>query len=335
MIRIGINGFGRIGRPLLRAILETGAKVDVAAINDLGEVSDLAHLLKYDSVHGRLNRDISVKDGSIIVDGREIRVLSEPDPSRLPWRELGVHTVVEATGRFTDRDKAAKHLEAGAERVLVSAPSKGADVTVVPGVNHEAYDPKRHRVISLGSCTTNCLAPMAKVLNDEFGIVSGLMTTVHAYTNDQRLCDMLHKDLRRARAAAMNIIITTTGAASAIGLVLPELAGKLNGIAIRVPVANVSLTDLTVQVKRPATREEVNSAFKKASEGWLRGILAYTEEPLVSTDYIHDPHSAIVDGLSTMTAGDLVKVLAWYDNEWGYSNRLVWMLERIGELDGC
>ncbi|MEM3055701.1 MAG: glyceraldehyde 3-phosphate dehydrogenase NAD-binding domain-containing protein, partial [Candidatus Bathyarchaeia archaeon] len=235
MIRIGINGFGRIGRPLLRAILETGAKVDVAAINDLGEVSDLAHLLKYDSVHGRLNRDISVKDGSIIVDGREIRVLSEPDPSRLPWRELGVHTVVEATGRFTDRDKAAKHLEAGAERVLVSAPSKGADVTVVPGVNHEAYDPKRHRVISLGSCTTNCLAPMAKVLNDEFGIVSGLMTTVHAYTNDQRLCDMLHKDLRRARAAAMNIIITTTGAASAIGLVLPELAGKLNGIAIRVP----------------------------------------------------------------------------------------------------
>jgi glyceraldehyde 3-phosphate dehydrogenase len=335
MIRIGINGFGRIGRPLLRAILETGARVEVAAINDLGSASELAHLLKYDSVHGRLNRDVSVRDGCMVVDGREIRVLSEPDPSRLPWRELGVHTVVEATGRFTDRDKAAKHLEAGAVRVLVTAPSKGADVTVVPGVNHEAYDPERHRVISLGSCTTNCLAPIAKVLNDEFGIESGLMTTVHAYTNDQRLCDMLHKDLRRARAAALNMIITTTGAASAIGLVLPELAGKLNGIAIRVPVANVSLTDLTVRVSRPATREEVNSAFREASEGRMKGILAYTEEPLVSTDYIHDPHSAIVDGLSTMVAGDLVKVLAWYDNEWGYCNRLVWMLERIGELDGC
>ncbi len=335
MIRIGINGFGRIGRPLLRAILESEAAVDVVAVNDLADASDLAHLLKYDSVHGRLDREVSAKDGRIIVDGREIRVLSEPDPSRLPWRELGVHTVVEATGRFTDRDKAAKHLEAGAERVLVTAPSKGADVTVVPGVNHEAYDPKRHRVISLGSCTTNCLAPIAKVLNDEFGIESGLMTTVHAYTNDQRLCDMLHRDLRRARAAALNMVITTTGAASAIGLVIPELAGRLNGIAIRVPVANVSLTDLTAHVRRPATREEVNSAFMEASEGELKGILAYTEEPLVSTDYIHDPHSAVVDGLSTMAAGDLVKVLAWYDNEWGYSNRLVWMLERIGELDGC
>jgi len=334
VIRIGINGFGRIGRLLYRAILEAGAKVDVVAVNDLTDAATLAHLLKYDSVHGRLDRDVSVEGSSILVDGRELKVLSEPDPARLPWGDLGVHTVVESTGRFREREKAAKHLEAGAEKVLLSAPGKAVDATIVPGVNDDAYDPKRHSVISLGSCTTNCLAPMAKVLNEEFGIRSGLMTTVHAYTNAQRLLDMQHRDLRRARAAASNIIVTTTGAAKAIGLVLPELAGRLNGLAMRVPVTCVSIVDLVAALDRPATAEEVNAAYQKAAEGSLRDILAYTEEPLVSSDFIHDPHSATIDGLSTKATGDLVKVLAWYDNEWGYSNRLAWMLERMGELEG-
>lgn len=334
VIRIGINGFGRIGRVLYRAILEAGAKVDVVAVNDLTDAATLAHLLKYDSVHGRLDRDVSVEGSSILVDGRELKVLSEPDPARLPWGDLGVHTVVESTGRFREREKAAKHLEAGAEKVLLSAPGKAVDATIVPGVNDDAYDPKRHSVISLGSCTTNCLAPMAKVLNEEFGIRSGLMTTVHAYTNAQRLLDMQHRDLRRARAAASNIIVTTTGAAKAIGLVLPELAGRLNGLAMRVPVTCVSIVDLVAALDRPATAEEVNAAYQKAAEGSLRDILAYTEEPLVSSDFIHDPHSATIDGLSTKATGDLVKVLAWYDNEWGYSNRLAWMLERMGELEG-
>jgi len=336
VIRVGINGFGRIGRLFYRAVLEAGAKVEVVAVNDLTDAVTLAHLLKHDSVHGRLKREVSAEGGSIIIDGEELKVLSEPDPAKLPWGDLGVHTVVESTGRFREREKAAKHLEAGARRVLLSAPArgKGADVTVVPGVNDDAYDPERHSIISLASCTTNCLAPMAKVLNDAFGIESGLMTTVHAYTNDQRLLDMQHRDLRRARAAASNIVVTTTGAAKAIGLVLPELAGKLNGMAVRVPVANVSITDLVASVRKTAAAEEVNAAYREAAEGALKGILAYTEEPLVSSDFIHDPHSATVDGLSTMTAGNMVKVLAWYDNEWGYSNRLVWMLERMGELEG-
>jgi len=336
VIRVGINGFGRIGRLFYRAVLEAGAKVEVVAVNDLTDAATLAHLLKHDSVHGRLKREVSAEGGIIIIDGEELKVLSEPDPAKLPWGDLGVHTVVESTGRFRDREKAAKHLEAGARRVLLSAPArgKGADVTVVPGVNDDAYDPERHSIISLASCTTNCLAPMAKVLNDGFGIESGLMTTVHAYTNDQRLLDMQHRDLRRARAAASNIVVTTTGAAKAIGLVLPELAGKLNGMAVRVPVANVSITDLVASVRKTAAAEEVNAAYREAAEGALKGILAYTEEPLVSSDFVHDPHSATVDGLSTMTAGNMVKVLAWYDNEWGYSNRLVWMLERMGELEG-
>jgi len=336
VIRVGINGFGRIGRNLYRAILETGADVEVVAVNDLTDAATLAHLLKYDTVHGRLDRDVSAGEGCIVIDGEELKVLSQPDPAKLPWDDLGVHTVVESTGRFREREKAAKHLEAGAKKVLISAPArgKGADVTVVPGVNDDIYDPEKHNIISLASCTTNCLAPMAKVLNDAFGIESGLMTTVHAYTNDQRLLDMQHRDLRRARAAASNIVVTTTGAAKAIGLVLPELAGRLNGMAMRVPVTNVSITDLVATVERPAAAEEVNAAYREAAEGALKGILAYTEEPLVSSDFIHDPHSATIDGLSTMTAGKLVKVLAWYDNEWGYSNRLAWMLERMGELEG-
>ncbi|MBS7619065.1 type I glyceraldehyde-3-phosphate dehydrogenase [Candidatus Bathyarchaeota archaeon] len=334
MVRVGINGFGRIGRLLYRAILESDYDVDVIAVNDVTTSKNLAHLLKYDSVHGKLLNDVMNKEGSIIVDGKEIKVLNELEPSKLPWRDLMVDIVVESTGRFTERSKAAKHVEAGAKKVLLSAAGKDVDVTIVPGINHDKYDPNKHEIVSLASCTTNCLAPIAKILNDEFEIESGLMTTIHAYTNDQRLLDLQHSDLRRARAAATNLIITTTGAASAIGLVLPELAGKLNGIAVRAPVSNVSLTDLIVTVKKATTVEQVNSVFKKASEGKLKEILAYTEEPLVSSDFIHDPHSAIVDGLSTMVEGNLVKVMAWYDNEWGYSNRLAWMLERMGKLGG-
>lgn len=333
-IRIGINGFGRIGRILFRAILEGGYDIEVVAVNDLTDAKTLAHLLKYDSVHGRLPNEVSYTEESIIIDGKAIKVLSQPEPSKLPWSELDVHTVVEATGRFTKREDAARHLEAGAERVLVTAPSKGADATIVPGVNHETYDPERHRVVSLASCTTNCLAPMVKVLHDEFGVERGLMTTIHAYTNNQRLLDMQHRDLRRARAAAINIVPTTTGAARAIGLVLPELDGRLNGMAMRVPVSNVSITDLVAQLSGEATAEEVNEAYKRASEGSLKGILAYTEEPLVSSDFIHDPHSVTIDGLSTMAIGSLVKVVGWYDNEWGYCNRLAWMLEYMAEREG-
>ena len=334
-MRVGINGYGRIGRLLHRAVLESEADVEVIAVNDLTNAATLAHLLKYDTVHGKLKNDVSTNGSSIFIDGKEVKVLSEPDPSKIPWRDLNIHTVVESTGRYADRDKAAKHIEAGAKKVLVSAAGKGADVTIVPGVNHDKYDPEKHSVLSLASCTTNCLAPVAKVLNDEFGIESGLMTTIHAYTNDQRLLDLQHSDLRRARAAASNIIITTTGAASAIGLVLPELTGKLNGLAVRVPVTNVSLTDLVAVVRKAPSASEINATYKKASKGFLKGILDYTEEPLVSSDFVHNAHSAIVDGASTMASGNLVKVLAWYDNEWGYSNRLVWMLERIAELEGC
>jgi glyceraldehyde 3-phosphate dehydrogenase len=333
-IRVGINGFGRIGRILFRAILEGDYDIEVAAVNDLTDAKTLAHLLRYDSIHGRLNREVSFEEDHIIVGERTIKVLSQPEPSKLPWSELGVHTVVEATGRFTRREDAAKHLEAGAIRVLVTAPSKGADATIVPGVNHEAYDPERHRIVSLASCTTNCLAPMVKVLHDNFGVERGFMTTIHAYTNNQRLLDMQHRDLRRARAAAVNIVPTTTGAARAIGLVLPELDGRLNGMAMRVPVSNVSITDLVATLGKEASAEEVNEAYREAAEGSLKGILAYTEEPLVSSDFIHDPHSVVVDGLSTMAIGNLVKVVGWYDNEWGYCNRLAWMLEYMSRLEG-
>jgi len=333
VIKIGINGFGRIGRLFLRAAIEVEAKIDVVAVNDLTDAKTLAHLLKYDSIHGKMTSDVSAGDGVIVVDGKEIRVFSEPEPSKIPWGEVGVHTVVEATGRFRERNLSEKHLKAGAAKVLISAPAKGVDATIVPGVNDGVYDHENHSIISLASCTTNCLAPMAKVLNDSFGIESGLMTTVHAYTNDQRLLDMQHRDLRRARAAASNIILTTTGAAAALGLVLPELAGKLNGAAMRVPVNNVSVTDLVVATKKAVTAEKVNSAYRDASEGPLKGILTYTEKPLVSSDYIHDPSSVTIDGLATMVAGGQIKVIGWYDNEWGYSNRLAWMLEKIGELD--
>jgi len=333
VIKVGINGFGRIGRLFLRAAIEAEAKIDVVAVNDLTDAKTLAHLLKYDSIHGKMTSDVSAGDGVIVVDGKEIRVFSEPEPSKIPWGEVGVHTVVEATGRFRERNLSEKHLKAGAAKVLISAPAKGVDATIVPGVNDGVYDHENHSIISLASCTTNCLAPMAKVLNDSFGIESGLMTTVHAYTNDQRLLDMQHRDLRRARAAASNIILTTTGAAAALGLVLPELAGKLNGAAMRVPVNNVSVTDLVVATKKAVTAEKVNSAYRDASEGPLKGILTYTEKPLVSSDYIHDPSSVTIDGLATMVAGGQIKVIGWYDNEWGYSNRLAWMLEKIGELD--
>ncbi len=334
VIKVGINGFGRIGRLFYRAVLESGVKVDVVAVNDLTSAATNAHLLKYDSVHGRLGNEVSVEGGGIVVDGKELKVFSEPEPSKIPWGDIGVHTVAECTGRFRERGLSAKHLEAGAEKVLISAPAKGVDATIVPGVNDGVYDPEEHSVISLASCTTNCLAPMAKVLNDSFGIESGLMTTVHAFTNDQRLLDMQHRDMRRARAAASNIILTTSGATTAVGLVLPELAGRLNGMAMRVPVTNVSVTDLVSTVKKPVDKDDVNSAYSEASIGPLKGILAYTKEPLVSSDYIHNPYSVTIDGLSTMMAGKLVKVVGWYDNEWGYSCRMAWMVERMGELEG-
>ena len=324
MMRIGINGFGRIGRNVLRAIVQRKENMEVAAINDLTDAATLAHLLKYDSVHGRLNADVRSEGSSIVVDGREIAVLSERDPASLPWGRLGVDLVIECTGRFRKREDAAKHLQAGAKKVIISAPGKNADLTVVMGINQQQYDPEKHHVISNASCTTNCLVPVVYVLMQHFGIERGLMTTVHSYTNDQQILDLPHKDLRRARAAAESMIPTTTGAARAVALVLPELEGKLNGMAIRVPTPNVSLVDLTVELKTTATAEAINQALKAAAEGPLAGILAYSEEPLVSCDYNGDPHSSIVDALSTMVMdGKMAKVLAWYDNEWGYSNRIV------------
>ncbi|MBU7044333.1 MAG: type I glyceraldehyde-3-phosphate dehydrogenase [Theionarchaea archaeon] len=326
-MKIGINGFGRIGRNFYRAAIEhTG--VDIVAVNDITDAKTLAHLLKYDSVHGKLE-NVESGDNWISVKGKKFDVLSERDPAQLPWSEYGVDCVVESTGLFRDRENASKHLTAGAGKVLISAPAKNPDVTLVLGVNHDMYDPSTHRIISNASCTTNCLAPVAKVINDAFSIEKGHMTTVHAYTNDQRLLDLQHKDLRRARSAATNIIPTTTGAAKAIGAVLPELDGKLNGMAMRVPVADGSIVDLVMVVEKEASTEQVNEAFRKAASGTLKGILQYTEEPLVSTDIIHNPHSAIVDGQLTSSHGTLVKVLAWYDNEWGYSQRLVDVVEMI------
>jgi glyceraldehyde 3-phosphate dehydrogenase len=334
-LNVAINGFGRIGRLLYRAAVETKADINFVAVNDLTDAKTLAHLLKNDTVHGRTPFDVEVKGGALIVGGKELKVLAQPDPAKLPWKEMGVYVAVESTGRFRKREAASKHLEAGAKKVLVSAPmspAKSADLTVVFGVNDDKYDPKKHNLISLASCTTNCVAPVAKVLNDKFGIKAGLMTTVHAVTNDQRLLDMQHRDLRRARAAAFNMIPTTTGAAVAATLALPELEGKMNGMALRVPIPNVSIVDFVATLKREVTKEEVNAAFKEAAKKELKGILDYSEEPLVSSDLVHNPYSAILDGPSTMIVGNLVKVLAWYDNEWGYSVKMVRMIEKICKM---
>jgi len=322
-IKVGINGFGRIGRNFFRAAYKDPA-LDIVAVNDITDAKTLAHLLKYDSVHGRFDEKVEAKGDRIVVAGKEVQVFAVKDPSELPWKKLGVQVVIESTGMFTDREGAEKHLKAGAKRVLISAPAKDPDATFVMGVNEKTYDPAKHRIISNASCTTNCLAPIAKVLLDAFGIERGLMTTIHAYTNDQKILDLPHKDLRRARAAGLSMIPTTTGAAKAVALVIPELKGKLDGMAIRVPTSNVSVVDLTVELSKPATAEEVNGAIKKASEGPLKGIIQYVDEPLVSVDFNHTAYSAEFDALSTkVIQGRMVKVLAWYDNEWGYSCRLV------------
>lgn len=323
MTKVGINGFGRIGREVFRVAF-TNPEVEVVAVNDLTDSATLAHLLKYDSVHGTFPHDVAADGDCIVVDGKRIKVFASPDPAKIPWGEIGAEIVVESTGRFTEGPKAAAHLEAGAKKVIISAPAKGEDITIVMGVNQDKYDPAKHNIISNASCTTNCLAPFTKVLLNKFGIESGLMTTVHSYTNDQRILDLPHKDLRRARAAACSIIPTTTGAAKAVALVLPELKGKLNGFAMRVPTPNVSITDLTVLLKTDTTAAEINAALKEAAEGELKGIMGYNELPLVSRDYNGCPLSSIVDGLSTMMVGPrMAKVVSWYDNEWGYSNRVV------------
>jgi len=335
MVNAAINGFGRIGRLLYRAALEENADINFVAVNDLTDAKTLAHLLKNDTTHGKLPFDVKVKGSSLIVDGKELKIIAQPDPAKLPWKEMGVYVAVESTGRFRSRDAAGKHLEAGAEKVLVSAPmspAASADLTVVYGVNDDLYDPKKHTIMSLASCTTNCLAPTAKVLNDAFGIDKGLMTTVHAMTNDQRLLDMQHSDLRRARSAAFNMIPTTTGAATAVGLALPVLNGKLNGLSLRVPLCDVSIVDLVAILKKEATKDEINAALKKAANGKLKGILEYSEEPLVSSDLIHNNNSAIIDGDSTMVIGNLAKVFAWYDNEWGYSVKMARMIEKICKM---
>ncbi|MEM3699278.1 MAG: type I glyceraldehyde-3-phosphate dehydrogenase [Candidatus Bathyarchaeia archaeon] len=334
-IRVAINGFGRIGRLLYRAAIERNANIDFVAINDVTDAKTLAHLLRYDSVHGRFNADVQVKDNSIIVNGKELKVLMQKDPAMLPWKDLDVYLAVESTGLFTKREDASKHLQAGAKKVLISAPAENPDITIVLGVNQDQYDHEKHNILSNASCTTNCVVPCVKVLHENFGVKAGLMTTAHAYTNDQRIQDLVHRDLRRARAGAINIIPTTTGAARASALVFPELKGKIDGIALRVPVPNVSIVDLTAVLEKNVTKEEVNAAFKKAAEGPLKGIMEYTEEPIVSTDINHTSYSAVVDGLSTMVvAENLVKVLAWYDNEWGFSCRMVELIELIGEKAG-
>lgn len=328
--RVGINGFGRIGRNFLRAEIAKGTDLEIVAVNDLSDPKGLAHLLKYDSVTGRLDKEIRVDGQNIIVDGVTIRVLAERDPAALGWGDLGVDIVIESTGRFTNAEDAKKHIAAGAKKVIISAPATGEDATFVIGVNESGYDPATHHIISNASCTTNCLAPLAKVFNDNFGIVNGLMTTVHAYTADQNLQDGPHSDLRRARAAAINIVPSTTGAAKAIGLVLPELKGKLDGFALRVPVPTGSITDLTLVSAKEVTVEEIKAAYKKAAEGELKGILKYTEDEIVSSDIVTDPHSSIFDaGLVRVIGGTTVKLSSWYDNEWGYSNRLVDLTELV------
>jgi glyceraldehyde 3-phosphate dehydrogenase len=330
-LRAGINGFGRIGRNVFRAAHARAADIEWVAVNDITDTETLAHLLRYDSILGPFPGQVEATETGIVVDGRELRVLAERDPASLPWDDLGVDVVIESTGLFTGRDDAAKHLEAGARKVIISAPAKGPDVTIALGVNDDAYDPAEHHVLSNASCTTNCLAPVAKVLHDSVGIERGVMTTVHAYTADQRLQDAPHKDLRRARAAAVNLVPTSTGAAKAIGLVIPELDGRLNGIAVRAPVINGSVVDLVCTVERPTTVEEVNAAFaERADAGPLEGILKYTEDPIVSTDINQSPYSSVFDASLTMVIDErLVKVIAWYDNEWGYSNRVVELAERV------
>ena len=331
-VKVGINGFGRIGRNVFRAAKAANAEIEFVAVNDLVDTATMAHLLKYDSILGRYPGEVTVSGDAIVVDGDEVKMLSERDPAALPWGELGVDVVIESTGFFTARPDAAKHLEAGAKKVIISAPAKDPDVTVALGVNFDSdYDPEQHDVISNASCTTNCLAPLAKVLHEAFGIEQGLMTTIHAYTADQRLQDMPHKDLRRARAAALNLIPTTTGAAKAVGLVLPELNGKLNGFAMRAPVPTGSVVDLTFNTPEAVNPEQVNAAVKEAAEGPLKGILSYTEDPIVSTDIVGDPHSSIFDADLTMVIGDgkLVKAVSWYDNEWGYSNRCVELAGKV------
>ncbi|MEG6522750.1 type I glyceraldehyde-3-phosphate dehydrogenase [Desulfotomaculum sp. 1211_IL3151] len=329
MTKIAINGFGRIGRNAFRAmfkrgLLQQGSPLEIVAINDLTYPQTLAHLLKYDSIHGEFEAEVACTENSIIVNNKEIKVCAETDPAKLPWAELGVEIVIESTGRFTTGPDAAKHIQAGAKKVIISAPAKEVDATIVMGVNDQAYDPAQHHILSNASCTTNCLAPFAKILHEKFGIVKGLMTTVHSYTNDQRILDLPHKDLRRARAAGQSIIPTTTGAAKAVALVLPDLKGKLNGFAMRVPTANVSVVDLVAELAVSTTAEEVNAAFKEAAEGPLQGILAFSSLPLVSKDFNGNPNSSIIDGLSTMVIeGNMVKVVSWYDNEWGYSNRVL------------
>ncbi|GAB3169945.1 type I glyceraldehyde-3-phosphate dehydrogenase [Streptomyces incanus] len=330
-IRVGINGFGRIGRNYFRALLEQGADIEIVAVNDLGDTATTAHLLKYDTILGRLKQEVSHTADTITVDGKTLKVLSERHPEDIPWGELGVDIVIESTGIFTKKADAEKHIAGGAKKVIISAPAKDEDVTIVLGVNQDQYDPANHHVISNASCTTNCVAPMAKVLDENFGIVRGLMTTVHAYTNDQRILDFPHKDLRRARAAAENIIPTTTGAAKATALVLPQLKGKLDGIAMRVPVPTGSVTDLVVELGREVTKEEVNAAFQKAAEGELKGLLEYTEDPIVSSDIVNAPASCTFDSSLTMVQdGKNVKIIGWYDNEWGYSNRLVDLTVFVG-----
>ena len=331
-VKVGINGFGRIGRNVFRAAHAAGADLEFVAVNDLVDTATMANLLRYDSILGRFPGEVGAGDGALVIDGKELKVLSERDPAALPWGELGVDVVIESTGFFTKREDAAKHLDAGAKKVIISAPATEPDVTVALGVNFDStYDPASHHVISNASCTTNCLAPLAKVLHEAFGIEQGLMTTIHAYTADQRLQDMPHKDPRRSRAAALNLIPTTTGAAKAVGLVLPELNGKLNGFSMRAPVPTGSAVDLVFTTPEPLDKEKINAALKAAAEGPLKGILDYTEDPIVSTDIVGDPHSSIVDGQSTMVIGDgrMAKVISWYDNEWGYSNRCVELAGKV------
>jgi glyceraldehyde 3-phosphate dehydrogenase len=331
MVKVGINGFGRIGRNVFRAAL-TNPEVEIVAVNDLTDVKTLAHLLKYDTTHGTLDANVEVGEGSIIVNGKNIKVFAERDPGNLPWGSVGAEIVIESTGIFTSKEKASLHLKGGAKKVIISAPATEEDITIVLGVNEDKYDPSKHTIISNASCTTNCLAPFAKVLNDKFGIVKGMMTTIHSYTNDQSVLDVPHKDLRRARAAAENIIPSSTGAAKAVSLVLPELKGLLNGMAMRVPTPNVSVTDLVAELKTNVTVDDINNAFKEAANGPLKGILNYSDEPLVSSDYNGDPASSTIDALSTMVVGDnMVKVISWYDNEWGYSNRVVDLVNYIAK----
>ena len=332
-LRVGINGFGRIGRQVIRAAKEQGAALDFVAVNDLTDTATLAHLFKYDSVHRTYDGAVKGGEGELSIDGDQIKVLSEKDPAKLPWSDLGVDVVLESTGRFTNRDDAAKHITAGAKKVIISAPAKGEDITIVMGVNHDKYDGSKHHIVSNASCTTNCLVPMVKVIRDAFGFKHGSMTTIHSYTNDQNLLDLPHKDLRRARAAAMSMIPTTTGAAKATSLVIPEVKGKIDGIAIRVPTPDVSFTDLVVEVERATAIADVNAAFRKAADSApLKGFLAYSEEPLVSSDYIGNPYSCILDAASTnVIDGTLVKVCGWYDNEWGYASRCVDLLAFVGE----